>query len=339
MAIYWQFWIVVMIFVCLGIAQRICEAQSAASLPEGVRAVWDIDKAHTETTPTRERICINGLWRWQPAEDIDSEVPSEDWGYLKVPGTWPGTAGGYMWRESQTHYPHPGWESESLRRANMAWYQREITIPKEWAGRRIAVYTEYLNSYAVVYVDGNRMGEINFPGGEVDITSAFQPGGKHTLSLFVAALPLHAEITSYANTNEARRVRGRVTLRGLCGDVFLASAPAVERISDVKVDTSVRKWEITFDIALQGLKPDSTYILAAQVVENGREVANFRSKPFKSADLEKDRFAFTNQWKPRSSGTCTRLKTLMNSISRCLIPMARYSTHFSLCALVSASSG
>lgn len=298
MAIYLQFWIVVMIFACLGIAQRICEAQSVAPLPEGVRAVWDIDKAYTEATSTCERVCINGLWQWQPAEDIDSEIPSESWGYLKVPGTWPETAGGYMWRESQAHYPHPGWESESLHRANMAWYQREITIPREWAGRRITVYTEYLNSYAVVYVDGSRMGEIHFPGGEVDITSACQPGSKHTLSLFVAALPLHAEITSYANTNEARRVRGRVTLRGLCGDVFLTSTPAEERISDVKVDTSVRKWEITFDTALQGLKPDSTYILAAQVVENGREVANFRSKPFKSADLEKERLAFTNQWKP-----------------------------------------
>ncbi len=41
MTIYWQFWIVVMILICLGTAQRICEAQSVASLPEGVKAVWD----------------------------------------------------------------------------------------------------------------------------------------------------------------------------------------------------------------------------------------------------------------------------------------------------------
>ena len=39
-----------------------------APLPDGVRAVWDLNRAHRETTPTRERICINGLWRWQPAE-------------------------------------------------------------------------------------------------------------------------------------------------------------------------------------------------------------------------------------------------------------------------------
>src|SRR5258708_4340850 len=36
-------------------------------LPQGVRAVWDLRKAHRETTPTRERVCLNGLWRWRPA--------------------------------------------------------------------------------------------------------------------------------------------------------------------------------------------------------------------------------------------------------------------------------
>ena len=41
--------------------------QFAVALPEGVKAVWDLDKAFHETTPTRERVCLNGLWRWQPA--------------------------------------------------------------------------------------------------------------------------------------------------------------------------------------------------------------------------------------------------------------------------------
>jgi beta-galactosidase/beta-glucuronidase len=66
-----------------------------------------------------------------------------------------------MWRESQTHYPHPTWKDEDLSKIDMSWYQREITIPEGWRGRRITVYTEYLNSYAAVYVDGSKMGEIH----------------------------------------------------------------------------------------------------------------------------------------------------------------------------------
>ena len=38
-----------------------------AVLPPGVKAVWNLETAQRETTPTRERVCLNGLWRWQPA--------------------------------------------------------------------------------------------------------------------------------------------------------------------------------------------------------------------------------------------------------------------------------
>ena len=44
-----------------------CQGQQQAQLPEGVAAVWDLDKAYREATPTRERVCINGLWRWHVA--------------------------------------------------------------------------------------------------------------------------------------------------------------------------------------------------------------------------------------------------------------------------------
>jgi len=64
----------------------ICDDRSAVALPAGVKAVWDLGKAYRETTPTRERICINGLWRWQPAEMKGAQPPTANWGYLKVPG-------------------------------------------------------------------------------------------------------------------------------------------------------------------------------------------------------------------------------------------------------------
>ncbi len=121
--------------------------QIAAALPAGVKAVWDLDKAYRETTPTRERICINGLWRWQPAEtEHRRRCPPASWGYFKVPGCWPGITD-YMQKDCQTVYPHPSWKDVRLAGVTAAWYQREITVPSEWAGRRIAVSAEYLNSY------------------------------------------------------------------------------------------------------------------------------------------------------------------------------------------------
>jgi len=274
-----------------------CQAQSDVRLPRGVRAVWDVSKAYRETTATRERICINGLWRWQPVETKTDKVPEGGWGYFKVPGPWPGTSY-WMHRESQTHYPHPSWRDEDLGQIDMAWYQRTFTVPREWGGRRISVYMEYLNSYAAVYVDGTNMGEVYFPGGDLEITSACRRGAQHVLSLYTVAMPLNAEIVSYADADGATRAKGRVLRRGLCGDVFLVSTPAAARIADVKVDTSVRQWEITFDAALHGLDPNPTYSLDARITDNGRSIKSFRSAPFTAADLKEGRFALTNAWKP-----------------------------------------
>ena len=74
---------------------------------------WDISKAYRETTPTRERICLNGLWRWQPAAAQSEQVPTGSWGYFKVPGCWPGITD-YMQKDSQTVFAHPDWKDRKL---------------------------------------------------------------------------------------------------------------------------------------------------------------------------------------------------------------------------------
>jgi hypothetical protein len=103
-------------------------------LPEGVKAVWDLAKAAREGTPTRERLSINGLWQWQPA--AAETLPKAAWGYLRVPEPWPS---GNQRTPSRFFYPHPDWVHTNLRSLTAAWYQREVTVPREWAGRRIAL--------------------------------------------------------------------------------------------------------------------------------------------------------------------------------------------------------
>ena len=99
-------------------------------------------------------MCINGLWRWQPSDGTADRVPTGDWGYFKVPGSWPGITD-YMQKDSQTVFAHPAWKEQPLRTVNEAWYQREVAVPENWDGRRISLSVEYLNSLAVVYIDGD----------------------------------------------------------------------------------------------------------------------------------------------------------------------------------------
>ena len=143
------------------------QAQSDAALPAGVRAVWDPEKAYREKTSTRERICLNGLWRWQPASASSASVPDANWGFFKVPGCWPGITD-YLQKDFQTVYAHPSWQNQALRNLTTAWYQREIMVPKEWTGRRIVITVEYLNSLATVFVDKMKVGEVRFLAGEVE---------------------------------------------------------------------------------------------------------------------------------------------------------------------------
>ena len=80
----------------------ISAALDSVPLPGGVKAVWDFEKAQREKSSTRERVCLNGLWLWQPARNdkglatpensvaADAPIPEGGWGYFKVPGCWPG---------------------------------------------------------------------------------------------------------------------------------------------------------------------------------------------------------------------------------------------------------
>ncbi|GMV83657.1 MAG: hypothetical protein AMXMBFR7_48410 [Planctomycetota bacterium] len=56
----------VLVLFVKGAGGMLYAAETETVLPEGVRAVWNLDKAWRESTPTRESVCLNGLWRWQP---------------------------------------------------------------------------------------------------------------------------------------------------------------------------------------------------------------------------------------------------------------------------------
>ncbi|MCU1377004.1 MAG: Beta-galactosidase, partial [Actinomycetia bacterium] len=159
------------------------------ALPEGVKAVWNLEKAQHQTTPTREQFSLNGLWRWQPAQNTSQDVPGENWGYFKVPGSWPGITD-YMQKDSQVIFSHPAWKNQKISDLTAAWYEREFSVPNSWNGRRIDLKLEYLNSFASVLIDGRKAGELQFHGGELDVTSFCTPGQTHHLRLLVVALPL-----------------------------------------------------------------------------------------------------------------------------------------------------
>ncbi len=119
----------VLVALVFGVLQGVAAGEDAVvELPEGAETAWGLEEAYRESTKTRERICINGLWRWQPAHADSDAAPSAGWGHFKVPGCWPGITN-YMQKDCQTVYAHPSWKDDRLGGITAAWYQRQITVP------------------------------------------------------------------------------------------------------------------------------------------------------------------------------------------------------------------
>lgn len=272
-------------------------AQVAAPLPGGIKPNRDLTRAWRQTTPSRERISANGLWRWQPAEETDAVVPAENWGYFKVPGAWPGITD-YLQKDSQTVFAHASWKNRSLSTLKAAWYQREIQIPPDWAGRKIAVSIDTLNSLATVYVDGAKAGDVAYPSGEIDLSALCRPGRTHVMSLHVVAQPMAKVMVSYADTAAAKNVNATVARRGLCGDVYLVATPAHARLANVAAETSVRRSELTLRASFDDLAPGASFALRARVLRGGKQVAEFKSEPFTRSGMGDSPFTFTVRWKP-----------------------------------------
>jgi beta-galactosidase len=289
-------WIWLQVLLCLlAVPSRLPAANRV--LPDEVKAVWDMAAAFHETTPTRERICLNGLWRWQPAGAKADGVPDRSWGFFKVPGSWPGITD-YMQKDSQTLFVNPDWKDVRPAGISAAWYEREFSVPEEWTGRRISLATDTLNSFATVFVDGAKAGELHFPGGNLDLTAVCRPGMKHRLSLLVVALPLKGVMLSYVDTAAAREVKGAVDRRGLCGDVFLVSTPSGSKITEVQIGTSFRKLELSVSAEVAGLAAAGHYQFRARVMKDGAAVKEFSSPAFQGSDLTNGRFHFGESWLP-----------------------------------------
>ncbi len=178
---------------------------------------------------------------------------------------------------------------------NSAWYLREIEIPASWAGRKILLTADMLQSCAKIYVDGMEAAELYYPGGEADLTGKLIPGKKQALALLVSANPV--ESSNFMAPERLIKLESSLANRGITGDLYLDSRPLAASVSDVHVITSVRNKAIDFDTGFAAL-PTGTYRLSAEVSDatNGKAVKRFESMPFQSDGKAGFRYVFSGKW-------------------------------------------
>ncbi len=217
-------------------------------------AAW-ADQSQAGITSARGELVLNGWWRFTEAEG-DGTADVSAWGWARVPGSWAHSEEWFGAPLGSLVGPAGGtWDGEAAKKIRRAWYAREITIPADWRGRSIVIRFERVSTDARVTIDGKPCGDVAWPDGEVDITSAVTPGSTHKLRVLVIAAPEQGEVKRFMETADKQVSTSAAKLysRGLVGDVLLVSRPRSAWISDVFVQPSVRQKRITLAVEIHGL--------------------------------------------------------------------------------------
>lgn len=253
-------------------------------LPAGVVANWSNDTAAKVTCATREKICLNGLWKFIPrmpgTPDAARPADGQGWGWLKVPAAWPGKN-----NESTRPIGPEIWElSIDWSKVDAGWYERQVSVPAGWVDRRILLSFDFPQTAATVFVDGQPAGEVRWPAGALDLTDRLRPGRDATVTVKVTCEPMAAEKLVTMREDLVEQMKADVRFRGLLGDVWLESEPTATRLTAVQCRPSVRQQSLGLALDLADAKAGSQYRVEATASLAGRQVWQGRSEPFGGQD-------------------------------------------------------
>ncbi len=209
---------------------------------EKEKAFWSLDGAEKVTTPTRERITLNALWRFQ-VTDADHPFDPAKWMYLSVPGRYSGQANGntdceFFLRDGNFK-PQPS-DTQLYGKSPHAfvngWFERSFFADPAWKGREIVLLLNEisLSQKAIVYLNGKAL-------------SSLPIGRFFELPLAEEQLKFGEEnyLTIHAVDN------GQYwSWRGIRGDTALLVKPKVTAEYPF-ISTSVKEGTVRFEVTLR----------------------------------------------------------------------------------------
>lgn len=135
-----------------------------------------------QAEPPRPTVSLDGVWQFRLDPDdvgVKEKWPATDAAALPdqitVPGAW--DAQGFGKETDKLHHNHVG----------KAWYRRQVTIPADWAGKRIHLCVGGVHRYADTWVNGKHLDEhIGYLSPvDLDVTEAVKPGEAATMAIRV----------------------------------------------------------------------------------------------------------------------------------------------------------
>ena len=229
----------------------------------------DLSQSWRETTATREKISLNGIWQLKPIlEPVAAPTPSGlsgDWGYSKVPGSW--TDNQFEVWDSSGNLTDQ-WQGKALKELPQAWYRREFIIPAAWKSKRVFLQIGDVQATGTVFVNGRLVGHCEwFVPADLEITAVAKMGEKNEVCILVAGM-----LADLRYAGVATAVFGNVH-SGIPDDVSL-ECKAATTVDEVQIIPSVRKQQLIVNVVLKQAVPErKNYLLKLAVLDQaGREV-------------------------------------------------------------------
>jgi beta-galactosidase len=146
----------------------------------------------TTHLPRPEVVDLAGGWafrrhdRPEEVERRDLTAGTDGWATVEVPGCW--TMQGFDHPHyTNTRMPFPGPPPSVPEQNPTGVHRRRITVPDDWAGRRVVLHVGGAESVLYVHVDGEPVGmgkDSRLPQ-EFDLTGLVEPGRPFDLALTV----------------------------------------------------------------------------------------------------------------------------------------------------------
>ncbi|MBN2440625.1 MAG: hypothetical protein JXJ04_04750, partial [Spirochaetales bacterium] len=110
--------------------------------------LWSFSDAWKETTATREKICLHGMWRFQPALNGGAAPPdSQSTYYSKVPGRWLSVMYYQTFnRVNDQLFPVASINQKELFSYFDGWYTRYLEIPPEIMNKTTLITIDYIGA-------------------------------------------------------------------------------------------------------------------------------------------------------------------------------------------------
>jgi len=171
----------------------------------------------------------------------------------------------------------PFWLQPVKHYIGAAWYQKEVTIPKDWNKKSIGLFIERCHWESRLWVDDQEVGMQNSLGTphQYDLTKLLIPG-KHRLTLCIdnRVKDIDPGVNSHSISDHTQ-----TNWNGALGQLYLEARPMV-KIQNIQVYPDVQNKKIAVKVKVQNLTGKATSAkLNLAVIENlQKESANFELK-------------------------------------------------------------